>query len=1592
MGSDSWEWFCGTNSSDLPYFANQSWSYDDVFGNQCLVDAFIAGAQAGFFALALLVLLLIGCCTSHSNVPNRFLLRYVTHGPRYLATFVLVVISVASVAEGILTDSTYVSQPTQPHLYLTGLSSALSGVVSLLYFSRLEKWRVWKMSFLLLLYWVVSLATIGIHLEFLVYHGYNDVHVTAFDISIILVVLYSFFLVVELYFIADRWFGWSPNVDKVPHDLRDDRMYYMEFYVNFFSQLLHWWLNWLFILGFKKPLEIDDLGTIPEVHTAEYNHRRFKNNLKREIEKAKDEGREPSLFKVYFATYWVRMFIGAVLKFVTDMGAYVGPLAIGGITLYVTNTVYGEQDDVSPHPVSVSEFFADGYVLIGCIFVTALIRHMCDQTYQFITSMEGIHARSALQSTIYEKSLRLSTYAMTGGSMTMGQITNHMSVDANNIMFFFMFANEVWATPFKLIVSVVLLYLELGSPALIGASVFLVVIPFQLAAAVAMGKFIKAVLGAADYRLKMSNEMLQGIKLLKLYGWERIYYEAIKKARIKELYALLKVYAFFAVTFIINNATPIIVTLVSFGTYEPITGKVLTPDVAFTTLSLFNQMAGPLFMFPFVINLLVNWIVSTGRLKKYLLAPEVEGADGEISDLLKELEDEYDDVTDSAESAASTQDDDLAVTIKHSRHKKNSRHRKKKDDAHELPDKTPLLGANGSPRGSLSYGSTNPIKNGDTSFTGSGDVHDDVAIKISDGSFTWDPDSTEAILSDINVEIPRGKLTMVIGAVGCGKSSLLSAMLNEMTTLSGTLKHSGKTSSIAYAPQKAWLVNATLKDNVLFGEEMSSSKYRKVIQACALEPDIDMLPGKDMTEIGEKGINLSGGQKQRVSVSRWLYSDRDVIILDDPLSALDMHVGSHLFEKGIQGLLMKQKKTVILVTHQLQYLPEADKIIVMKDGRISCQGTPEEIAEADPSIMTESEKAIKEVTESEAEGSGAESESVLNERRALKKQISRQMSIGKDGSVERGDEKTGRLIEEEEKEKGSVSYKMYLYYFRAMGYWIACLMLGCVALRSGLQVATNFWLSDWSEAGLNLTGDAKSTSYYLRGYAGFSVSTVFGSVLSNIFSCIGALLAARAIHFALLKNIIGIPMRFFDTTPVGRILNRLSSDTQWIDQRLIHSCNMLLNTLVAVIASFIVNAIVNAYFVIFLVPIGFIFMCILVYFVATSRMLQRLESVTRSPVFAHFSETLGGLPIIRAYRDEKRFFKDILVKIDKNNTALVYLYTANRWLAIRLDYLGAVVVLIASLSALLGALYLDVDASLVGLAITYSLEISIYMNMVVRGCADLELQMNAMERIRYYTEVPNEEYDGMEPPPEWPQKGEIVLDNISVRYARELDPVLHDVSVTIPPGQKLGICGRTGSGKSSLTLSLFRIIDTFKGRIMVDGVDIASVPLITLRQRLSIIPQDAVLFTGTIRHNIDPAGVKTDDELWKALEIAQLKEVVSPLEGGLDYIVTEGGENFSVGQRQLFCLARAFLRNSTILVMDEATASIDQETDRILQDVVADVFQDRTVITIAHRVGTILDSDNILTLSDGRVVEFDSPNALLEKEDSVFASLVKAGK
>nr|XP_006820966.1 PREDICTED: ATP-binding cassette sub-family C member 9-like [Saccoglossus kowalevskii] len=1406
--------------------------------------------------------------------------------------------------EGILTDLSR-DGPTQPHLYIPQALAFLNGFIFLVYYHHMEYWNRPHLVWLLLLYWILLIGGQVITLINLDYQGATGLEVLRFDISVLLLVIYLFYIILEIYIIKIKILGCGHVKDEIPRNLRKKNFLYLHKYTSLISRVTFQWLHWLLALGYKRPIEMDDLGALPEEDGDKHQYRLFLRAYENEKIRAAKKNVTPSLWRTQWHAYGTPIMLGGVLEFLSSVFTFIGPVAVGGVVAYATRVYYSTDEDEQSvddgkRYVTVNEFISNGFVLVVIMFVSLILKSITLQYSMFIMTLEGMHVRTSLQNHVYEKSMRLSSWTMTGGDMTMGLITNHMSVDAVSVYWFYMLSHLLWGIPFQVL---------------------------------------------SDDRLKKSNELLQGMKLLKLYGWEKMFCVAIESVRKREVRKMMKFAVFQVATNFMTQATPMIVTLVSFAVYSLVSPVPLTPELAFSSLALFQQLIIPLFLLPLTINFTVNALVSVGRLQKFFVATEIEEND-DGRPVLCSAEQQF--------LEEGSDDDDLLdiAQIKNIRGYKNASAYERvsliSPDDSDDDEKPGNSISNGGGYGAI----------GQTKLSWERKPHnvlpDNVAVMMKDGSYSWDVDHPICAINDVNLAIPAGKLTMIVGSVGSGKSSLLSAMLGEMTTVSGTVQFQ-KNIRVSYAAQKAWLQNATLKDNILFGAPFDVTRYNSVLDACALRPDIDILPGGDQTEIGEKGINLSGGQKQRISVARCIYSNTDLIILDDPLAALDVHVGRQLMLEGILGIVTKEKRTVILVSHQLQYLQYANKIVVMDGGKLYRQGNLDEIATEDPELYGHWKETIVLQTESEQE-SEAEEEITELERKQLMKQVS---MISDDGTKL---EKAGTtLIEEEERERGSVSWRVYLAYSKAIT--------------------------------LPVEDFADDLDYWIGGYGGLAFVYILLTVAANSTHILSSVIAAKRIHISLLNNIVFAPMRFFDITPVGRILNRFSNDTQIIDQKIWQNINGVITTVFQVFAALIVNALVTPIFLAFVVPMLVVYYFIQSYFISTSRELQRLDSITKSPVFAHFSETLGGLSTVRGYRDERRFRRRLVDRIDRNNIAFLFLVTVNRWLAIRLDLVGGLIVVVSGIGTLIATSLGSISPSLVGLALSYALQTSGYLNWLIRQVADCEMQMNAVERVEHYTHISNETYKGtLEPPLEWPDNGDVKLHNVSARYAVDLEPVLHDITVHFKSGEKIGVCGRTGSGKSSLTLALFRVIDTFKGTITIDGIDISQVPLLTLRNRIAIIPQDPVLFSGTIRFNLDPLEQIADEKLWEALEIAQLKLIVLDLDDQLDAEVSEGGENFSVGQRQLFCLARAFLRNARILIMDEATASIDMKTDSILQNVVATSFTNITVITIAHRVATIMDSDTILVLSDGKIVEYDTPANLMKIEGSLFASLVKGKK
>eukprot|EP01125_Pyxidicula_operculata_P020715 TRINITY_DN7733_c0_g1_i1.p1 TRINITY_DN7733_c0_g1~~TRINITY_DN7733_c0_g1_i1.p1 ORF type:complete len:1515 (-),score=405.79 TRINITY_DN7733_c0_g1_i1:221-4765(-) len=890
------------------------------------------------------------------------------------------------------------------------------------------------------------------------------------------------------------------------------------------------------------------------------------------------------------------------------------------------------------------------------------------------------------------------------------------------------------------------------------------------------------------------------------------------------------------------------------------------------------------------------------------------------------------------------------------------------------------------------------------------DPFSDHPISIEKGTFEWE--EGKSVLSNISIAIPKGALVAVVGEVGAGKSSLLNALLGEMQKTSGRVVVNG---SIAYVPQTAWIKNATVKDNIVFMKDSGiadESRYKRVIKVCQLEPDLSILSAGDKTEIGEKGINLSGGQKQRVSLARAVYSDADIYLLDDPLSAVDAHVGKSLFVDCIKGAL--SNKTRILVTHQLHFVNQCDLIIVMNNGRINEMGSFNELMSSGSEF---SRLISKHVVENQ------DKESKKEEKDEKKKTPTAAASTGS-SDAKKPDSSGGKLISTEQKNEGGVNFKIYAQYMKAIGgIFISTLIIFLFVAENAASMTSNYWLSYWSVVaddqvvnGTDTTLMTMAMNAYNTGRQtlelGFGTSKVFDELGLGVFfylmvyGVIGAIdaviilvrsfliaqagiTASKSIHNKMFKRILHAPVSYFDTVPVGRILNRFSSDQNVIDVELPRTMSSALDTVLTSFAVLFVIASATPIFLIALLPLSFLYRYVQKYYLHSSRELMRLDSVSRSPIYALFSETLVGQSTIRAYNKTQDFVTHNEDKIRYNQQATYMSFSANRWLGVWLELCGSGIVFAATFFAVISKD--SIDPGMAGLSISYALRLTSNLNWLVRMSTDVENNLIAVERCQQTLETPNERaYIGdFTPAQNWPNQGGIEFRNLSMRYRENLPMVLKDVQFTVKPREKIGVVGRTGSGKSSLMLALFRIVEAANGTVIIDGQDIQNLGLKDLRSRLSIIPQDPTLFSGTIRSNLDPFGSYSDQQLWDAIVSVGLDRQVQEMTKGLDSAVSEGGENLSVGSRQLLCLARAILRRSKILVMDEATANVDFNTDATIQKTIRKEFADVTMLTIAHRINTIMDSDRVLVLDQGRVLEYDKPSVLLSNKNSVFYSLAK---
>ncbi|ANB15991.1 ATP-binding cassette glutathione S-conjugate transporter YCF1 [Sugiyamaella lignohabitans] len=1169
-----------------------------------------------------------------------------------------------------------------------------------------------------------------------------------------------------------------------------------------------------------------------------------------------------------------------------------------------------------------------GFAIAAAMFIVSVMQTIALHQYFQRAFGTGMRLKSSLTSAIFKKSLVLSNEDRSQKST--GDIVNLMSVDTQRLQDLCQYGQTIWSGPFQIILCLVSLYNILGNSMWAGVAVMVIMIPINSYLANIQKELQKRQMKNKDQRTRLTSEILTNVKSLKLYGWELPFISKLNHVRNDlELVTLKEIGLFSAATSFLWNCAPFFVSCSTFALFVFTQDRPLTTDIVFPALTLFNLLSFPLAVIPMVVSAMVEASVAIGRLTSFLTSEELQP---------------------------------------------------------DAVDRLPRANQMG-----------------------------EEAVMVKAGTFLWERKPEYKIaLANINFSAKKGELACVVGRVGAGKSSLLQAILGDLYKAEGHVTVKGK---VAYVAQVPWIMNATVKENILFGCKFDPEFYQKTVEACALTDDFAILPKGDETQVGEKGISLSGGQKARLSLARSVYARADVYLLDDPLSAVDEHVGRHIIDNvlGPEGLLAS--KSIVLATNSIPVLSQADTITMLSAGRIVESGELAEVMSTKGAIYSlisdfgkkpratvsdaSSRTALEEGSSepSSAVPSAAPSELNLThildkKRRRESTHTLRRASIASFTKPSIDDEDGDKEENKEHSEQGKVKWDVYIEYAKASNIFGVLTFLVMLLVSTGLSVGGNVWLKHWSEVN---TGSHTNphVGMYLGIYAAFGIGSAFLMLIQTVVLMIYcAIHSAKKLHDGMLNAVIRAPMSFFETTPLGRIINRFSNDVYRVDQILARTFSQFFANSVKVLYTLLVITFSTPQFLLFVVPLGALYVYYQRYYLRTSRELKRLDSVSKSPIYAHFQETLGGISTVRAYDQQTRFSFINESRLDINLKAYYPTISANRWLAVRLEFIGSFIILAAA-GLGIGTLPTGrLTAGIIGLAMSYALQITQSLNWIVRMTVEVETNIVSVERILEYSRLDSEAPEVIEnnrPAATWPTEGAVVFNDYSVRYRPGLPLVLKNINLDIKPREKIGIVGRTGAGKSSLTLALFRIIEAAGGHIDIDSVDTSLIGLRDLRHRLSIIPQDSQAFEGTIRDNIDPEGVHDDTELWRVLELSHLKTHVQAMSDGLESKVNEGGSNLSVGQRQLMCLARALLTPSKVLVLDEATAAVDVETDHVIQETIRNEFNDRTILTIAHRLNTIMDSDRIVVLSAGEVAEFDSPEKLLQNKDSMFFSLCKQG-
>ena len=1315
----------------------------------------------------------------------------------------------------------------------------------------------------------------------------------------------------------------------------------------------------------KEELQFEDLFGLPEKDDTRRLYSVFMEDWQRRHESGEDisdvsvKDAEHMLWRSLFHVIRWKMLLALVVKLLNSSLQFSYPILLNFLLTYIQN------------PAAMPSYA--GYLFAVGLGLATFFKAVCESNYFFIVQRAGWRIRSTVATAVYMKSLRLSSSARQ--QLSLGQIVNLMQIDSTKLEMYVTQAIFLIDGLYQIIGYVAIIYWYIGWSAFVGVGVMILAMPIQMVVMLKLTKLNRKMALRTDERVKLSNEGMQGILAVKMAAWEKKLTDAINAERGHELRYLKKTVYLSAFSSSYMMAVPAFVAVASLSVYAAVQDGEITAAILFAALSAFGQLRFPLMFYPMALASYAQATVSISRVAAYLSMSELQQG------LIKDVTEPEGKPEGNSESAANGK-------VKSSANGYSESAGSSSAQPHESGKKTVIRVENGSfywekpgtkERVSyfLSKGKSKRVKGNDSDEDkekSEGKDMDkkkeveqetDVDLEMGQGG-----EAPSAILQNINFSVADKSLTAIIGPVGCGKTSLINAVLGEMFTSSGSVSISG---SVALATQSAWIANDTIRNNILFGEPMDLERYKRVVEVCQLRHDLDIFEDGDQTMIGERGINLSGGQKQRISVARVAYSSKDIVILDDPLSALDPKVAQSLFDDCIADFM--KDRTRVLVTNQINVLPKCDEIFVLKDAQIVEHGTYDKLMSDKGAFARLLEEYLKEeVSSDEEKDEGVvQGQAAGTNTKALNMQTS-----GKE------------LIQKEERNVGAVGLKVYLGYIKnGGGYMLFAFDVFLFALSTFFLVFSSTWIALWTD---DADYEQNSEAFYLVGYALLAIVLALTTYMRTALIMYIGVLASKSLHKKVLESILHAPMSFFDTTPLGRVLSRFSKDIYSVDIQVPQFFSFFLFTVVFVLFSLGTIIYTTPIFAVAVPFLLILYFWILSYYRPVARDVKRLEAISRSPVYAHFSETLGGLGTIRAFNRTEVFEKDNADKMNFNIQVWYCVKAAERWLAVRLEILGTMVTFLAAILAVVQAENGLLSAGLAGVSITFAISVTNLLGQTVRSFAELEAGMNSVERILYYSnnipqEAPYEKE--AELPKDWPTHGAITFRNLRMRYREDTPLVLKGLQFSINGGERVGVVGRTGSGKSSLFLTLMRLVEP-EGQIIIDGVDISGIGLHDLRSKISIVPQNPVIFSGTLRSNLDPFGDYQDEQIEEALKQCSLWPMVEALPNGLESSISEGGENFSQGQRQLLCLARSLLRNAKILMLDEATSSVDFETDAVIQKTIRDAFKKCTILTIAHRLSTVLDNHKIVVLDNGEISEYGPPSELLKNKDGKLYEMVYA--